>query len=221
MLKLRTLPTLFVFVVIMAMLIAACGGATQSPSSTEVAKASPTPITQSKYNPTAYSVTHGTPHLGGPLSDFTGKYGQPNDHSVQGQPHFLRDATSPADGLILAQYVDNTGYSQLIDSVLVQAVNGETWTITDAEAVCMAYAPNDAHMVKKVTILDTSGQVSGIDMVFMSIILAHTFPADAFTDVNQKPVRAGMFDVDYLYAGDGGQDISSCDMELGATQTQY
>lgn len=52
MLKLRTLPTLFVFVVIMAMLIAACGGATQSPSSTGVAKASPTATATPSPTPT-------------------------------------------------------------------------------------------------------------------------------------------------------------------------
>lgn len=205
----------------MATIIAACGSNPQSTSSSGTTKNTPTPTIQPKHDPTVYPTTYGTPHLGGPLSDFIGKYGQPNDHSEQGQPHFLRDATSPADGLILGQYVDNAGYSQLIDGILVQAVNGETWTITDAEAVCMAYAPDDAHLVRKVTILDTSSQVNSIDMVYMSITLAHTFPANTFTDANQQPVRAGTFDIDYLYNSDGDWHINSCDMELGETQTQY
>jgi hypothetical protein len=53
MLKLRTLPTLFVFVVIMAMLIAACGGSTQNTSSSETTKRTPTPIAAPSPTPTS------------------------------------------------------------------------------------------------------------------------------------------------------------------------
>lgn len=159
---------------------------------------------------TSLAATHGTPRLGAPLTDFVGKYGQPNDHSSAGQPHFLRSNTSNVDGLILSNL-----YGPNVDSVTVQRINNETWTMSQAQAVCLAYAPADAHKVRQVSLTNSTG----IDVLYTSAQLAHAgFPASAFTDANQNPVAAGTFDVQYLTNTDGSVD--SCSLMLGAQQTQ-
>jgi hypothetical protein len=87
--------SLFRFIVGIALLFAlcACGGSTRTassptPTSTPTATATTAPTIQPTDTPTTVptnaptatsganvNATHGTPHLGGPISDFYGKYG--------------------------------------------------------------------------------------------------------------------------------------------------
>jgi hypothetical protein len=169
------------------------------------------------------TATHGTPHLGGALSDFIGTYGKPDPHSSIQQGyialHFLPSTSqSNVDGLIVA--TDPHTNSYLAANITVQAQNGNAqtaaigWSVNDAKTRCMAFAPSDAHFVKEFVYANTSG----FDMVYTSAQLAKDFPASAFTDSLQKQVPAGTFDIQYLYAIDG-QHISFCDLIIGEQQT--
>ena len=169
------------------------------------------------------TATHGTPHLGGAISDFIGTYGKPDSHSSIQQGyialHFLPSTSqSNVDGLIVATDPHNT--ASLAANITVQAQNGNAqtgaigWAVNDAKTRCMAFAPSDAHFVKEFVYANTSG----FDMVYSSAQLAKDFPASAFTDNQQKQVPAGTFDVQYLYAIDG-QHISFCDLIIGEQQT--
>ncbi len=169
------------------------------------------------------TATHGTPHLGGAISDFIGTYGKPDSHSSIQQGyialHFLPSTSqSNVDGLIVATDPHNT--ASLAANITVQAQNGNAqtgaigWAVNDAKTRCMAFAPSDAHFVKEFVYANTSG----FDMVYTSAQLAKDFPASAFTDNQQKQVPAGTFDVQYLYAIDG-QHISFCDLIIGEQQT--
>ncbi len=163
--------------------------------------------------------THGTPHLGGPISDFIGEFGNPNDHSTPGSIyHFLRATTSNVDGLIVSTL---SGGNQ-VDGVTVQATNGNAqtsaigWTPDDAKARCMTFALSDAHFKQQFVYADNSGY----DLVYTSAELARTFPASEFSDGQGNTVQAGLFDVSYLYTSDG-QHIDSCDMITGEQQTTH
>ncbi len=169
------------------------------------------------------AATHGTPQLGGAISDFIGTYGKPDSHSSIQQGyialHFLPSTSqSNVDGLIVATDPHNT--ASLAANITVQAQNGNAqtgaigWDVNDAKTRCMAFAPSDAHFVKEFVYANTSG----FDMVYTSAQLAKDFPASAFTDNQQKQVPAGTFDVQYLYAIDG-QHISFCDLIIGEQQT--
>ena len=175
------------------------------------------------------AVTRGTPRIGGPISDFIGAYGQPNDHSNPGvyasQYHFQRDTntTDVTDGLIVSTSADS---KSVIDDITVAAVAqnatyndpqaGSSFSPSDAKARCMTFAPSDAHFVKEFVYADNTG----FDMVYTSASLAQSFPAGDFTDSQQNQVQAGMFDVSYLYKGNGDtQHIDSCDMIIGEQQT--
>ncbi len=169
------------------------------------------------------TATHGTPHLGGVLSDFIGTYGKPDPHSSIQQGyialHFLPSISqSNVDGLIVATDPHTTAY--LAANITIQAQNGNAqiaaigWAVNDAKTRCMAFAPSDAHFVKEFVYANTSG----FDMAYTSAQLAKDFPGSAFTDSQQKQVPAGTFDVQYLYAIDG-QHISFCDLIIGEQQT--
>lgn len=185
--------------------------------------AKPTAVPTQAVQPTATTSgnsniqpTHGTPHLGGPLSDFVGAYGAPDAHSNFSQGydvlHLLPSSTSNIDGIIVASYPGDTTY-QAAD-ITVQATNDIGWTSSDAQARCMTFAPSDSHLKQRFVYADNSGY----DLVYTSVALASDFPASDFTDGQSNTVQAGMFDVSYLYASDG-QHIGSCDMIIGEQQT--
>ena len=123
------------------------------------------------------TATHGTPHLGGAISDFIGTYGKPDPHSSIQQGyidlHFLPSTSqSNVDGLIVATDPHNT--ASLAANITVQAQNGNAktgaigWAVNDAKTRCMAFAPSDAHFVKEFVYANTSG----FDMVYTSAQLA-------------------------------------------------
>ncbi len=75
-----------VFAIVLALLLTACGGSSQSVSSSPSPTLTPAPTTDPTSKPTAkpatatgnLTATYGTPRLGGPVSDFIGRYGQPD-----------------------------------------------------------------------------------------------------------------------------------------------
>ena len=170
---------------------------------------SPAASTTHTSTPTQHRVpaTHGTPRLGGLLSDFVGRYGQPNDHSDKDRYLF------PADGLTAwSLYTASTNH---VNEVTVATTAGMQWTSSDAKVRCMTFAPSDAHLKQRFDYTDGRGY----DLVYTSAQLSHDFSANEFTDasaVNQ--VRAGTFDVSYSYTSDG-RHIDSCDMIIGEQQT--
>jgi len=195
-----------------------------------------TPTMKPTAKPTAQptqnsAVTHGTPHIGGPISDFIGAFGPPNDHSQPGASlgkyNFQRDAntTDVADGLIVLTSID---IENVVDDIEVQAVAqnatyndpqaGSSFSPSDAKARCMTFAPSDARFVKEFVYADNAG----FDMVYISSSLAQIFLASDFTDSQQNQVQAGMFDVSYLYnSSRDTQHNSSCEMIIGEQQTTH
>jgi len=189
-----------------------------APTHASTSTPSPTPTPNPSPTATPYGATHGIPHLGGPLSDFIGEYGQPNnDSSPPADYHFLHVVNSYLDGLVVSVYPG----TQKVDYIVMQATNGDSqtdivgWTASYAESLCMDFAPSDAHFKQRITYLDGTGY----DFIFTSMSLAHLIPADDFSDGNGGMVPRGTFDMSYLYANDG-QHIGSCSMMTGEQQTQ-
>jgi cytoskeletal protein RodZ len=199
--------------------------ATQQPTLQPTTAPTTKPTSKSTVKPKqGLTATHGTPHLGGPTSDFVGAYGQPGPHSSI-QPglydlHFLPSTSSNSnvDGLIVETDPGTTAY--LAGNIIVQAQNGNAqtsavgWAVNDAQARCITFAPSDAHFVKEFVYVNNAG----FDIVYTSVELAREFPASAFTDSQGNQAQAGMFDVMYLYASDH-QHVNSCDMIIGEQQT--
>ncbi len=155
--------------------------------------------------------------LGAPLSTFTAKFGQANDHSSPGQLHLARCKGSNTDQLILAQLslASSTGP---ITSILYASCS--TWTVTSAESLCTKFFPADAVYQKTVAIPGSSSHFPAFDKIYYSVTLAHEFMAAAFIDANKNHIKPGLFDVNYLYEGiNDTEHIGSCNIQLGTQQT--
>jgi hypothetical protein len=223
---------ILLLVIIVISAIASGGGTPQatSPTATPVTQAttaptaiptqapSPTTAPTKAPAPSGLPMTHGTPRLGGPLSDFIGTYGQPNSNS--NPPLFDFIETNNINGVSITGLGSSCSSTQCevqqqIDNITVQSpdqTNG--YSVNEAEAKCMAFAPTDAHFKQKIPYADGTGY----DMVYNSASLAKAFPASEFSDGNGGTVAPGTFDISYLYA-DNKQGIGSCDMITGEQQT--
>jgi hypothetical protein len=141
-------------------------------------------------------------------------YGQPNDRSVPsaGYYHFRRYASSNLDFLIVqTDAADGGVYAQRVKGVMAQAP-GAGWNQQEASAACTAFLPRDALYERSVQL------ANGYDKVYFSASLAGLFRASAFTDPNGSQVKAGLFDVRYIYRS--GTIIDSCGILIGTEQIQ-
>ncbi len=165
-------------------------------------------------SPSTKSAKPASTTLGSDISQFVTRFGLPNKHSVQsaGYYHFRQYANSDLDFLIVQADVSDGGvYAQRVEGLMVQAP-GAGWNQQQANAACAAFFPGDSvyeHTVKLPV---------GYDNVYFSASLAGLFLASTFTDANGNQVKAGMFDVQYVYRS--GSIINSCNILLGIQQAQ-
>jgi len=153
--------------------------------------------------------------LGGTVDAFIAEFGQPNDHSSAGMPHFKQCSNSNVDQLILLD-VSNPGH---VESITVAACT--PWTVSQAKTNCSAFFPADAVYKRTVQIPGPPNSFPSVDKIYYSATLAHEFAADVFTDANGNPVQPGLFDVNYLYISNTDlSHIDSCDVIVGTQQTQ-
>ena len=208
------------------LLLCSCGGAQSSATDTSnptptASAVSPTPTQTTQPSQAATTVSSpGQAVLGGQLSAFIDKFGQPNDHSVAGGPHLARCNGSNIDELLLSQ-ISSQPTAGLITSILFQPCPGTDNSVSTVEAKCSAFFPSDAVYQKTVTIVGSSSQLPAFDKIYYSATLANEFTANNFTDASQNPVKPGLFDANYLSASDNDTShIDSCNIALGTQQTQ-
>ena len=113
---------------------------TAAPSSTPsvTRTASPTAMVRPGVTPQVGqpSVTYGRPHLGGPLSDFVGKYGPPTDQG---------DADSQNFWVGMDQTIDINVLTNDLGVVTQLAVLGpDTWSAQQADGYCVQFLPDKA-----------------------------------------------------------------------------
>jgi hypothetical protein len=87
------------------------------------------------------------------------------------------------------------------------------WSTTQANQMCGVFYPRDAVYKRQVSVQ------GGYDKIYFSQSLASLFPASSFVDVQQNPVKAGYFDVMFLYRDSSDTAIDDCDMLIGEQQT--
>ena len=224
--KSHSRPLLLIFVVLLGILVASCGVPPQSStqttkaatSSTQAVSSSNSPFSVSAHNTAGTSIATNTqtlagPILGGNIDAFIAIYGSPNDHSIPGILHFQRDSKSNTDGIIVSLGIGGNGYTNQVDDISVQPINGASWNATTAQAACNLFAPADAQQIGNVPI------TQAYDLIYTSATLAHVFPPDAFTDALQDIITPGTFDIQYQYASDNIH-IDGCNIEIGKLQAQ-
>src|SRR6266568_3633169 len=137
-----------VFAIVVVLFFTACGGSSQSVSSSPSPTLTPAPTTDPTSKPTAkpatttgnLTATYGTPRLGGPVSDFVGKYGPPDTGCAtcaSGVYNFQRYQGTQLD-YISTMLTDANGH---VNSFLVQSP-GADWDVTTATAICESFGPS-------------------------------------------------------------------------------
>lgn len=200
----------------------ATGEATQPARSIQQLTSQPTaPFLTTKPSPVVSTTTAnvGESVLGGTLSSFIAKFGQPNNHSSSGIPHFQRCSNSDVDQLILSQKSLESTLGP-ITSIDVQACTSTLWHIAQATNICSSYFPPDVKYQLSISIADTQGQHASVDRVYYSAKLASIFASDNFTDANGKLVQPGLFDIEYRPNSNNDTSyVDSCTIQLGVRQT--
>ncbi len=110
---------------------------------TPVPTQKPTPTPQPTQQPTAttasngLAATHGIPQVGGPMSDFVGKYGQPISQGDANSQNFYTDNTQT-----IIVNVRPSGQNQQVTYLSV--LGPDSWSDDQTKTSCMQYLPSDA-----------------------------------------------------------------------------
>lgn len=161
------------------------------------------------------TATHGTPRLGGPVSDFVGKYGQPDTGCATctaGVYNFQRIQGTQID-YISTMLTDANGH---VNGFIVQALSGD-WDASTASAVCASFGPSDANYSHASQVLSSSDG-SSVEKVYKSAWLAGQLAPGDFTDGSSgNTLTPGTFDITYTYDGSPSK-VSDCSLEAGIQQ---
>src|SRR6266568_6426136 len=188
---------------------------TASTQATVLATLRPTATPTALPTPTPSTVTHGTPRLGGPVSDFIGKYGQPDTSCstcAKGAYNFQRIQGTQTD-FISTMLTDANGH---VNSFLVQSP-GADWDVTTATAICESFGPSDVNYDHPLQVLQSSDG-SLVEKVYKSAWLVGQLAKSDFQDGNtmsgNTDLPPGTFDISYSYSG-GPSKVSDCVLAAG------
>ena len=142
----------------------------------QITKTTPTAVKPKPTSTATIPSNTGPAVLGGSLAAFVAKFGQPNNHSSNGQPHFERCGNSNTDQLILSQ-ISLENVSGPITSIVVASCSS-SWNMSQATAACSSFFPLDAQYQRSVQIPGSQSQFANVDKIYYSAALAQTFAAD-------------------------------------------
>ncbi len=216
-----------IFVVVLALLLTACDEGSQSSSSSPASTETPTltaasttaptrqPTTKSTAATGNLTATYGTPRLGGPVSDFIGRYGQPDTSCAtcaSGVYNFQRIQGTQTD-YISTMLTDANGH---VNSFLVQSPNTD-WDVATATALCESFGPSDVNYDHPLKVLQSSDG-SIVEKVYKSAWLAGQLAKSDFQDGNTMSgninLPPGTFDIDYDYSSSPSK-VSDCSLDAG------
>ena len=110
------------------------GNPTQSPSPST--RTTPEPASSSTANPVFPNITHGRPHLGGPFSDFVGKYGTPGNQGDGSSENFWTGSDQSID--INVTRNDQGTVTQL------DILGSSSWNEQQTQNYCAQFLPDGA-----------------------------------------------------------------------------
>lgn len=219
-----------IFVVVLVLLLTACGGGSQSSSSSPASTETPTltavpttaptrqPTTKSTAAPGKLAATYGTPRLGGPVSDFIGRYGQPDTScaTCTGGTYNFRRIQGTQTDYISTMFTDANGH---VNGFLVQSPNVD-WDVATATALGESFGPSDVNYDHPLKVLQSSDG-SIVEKVYKSAWLAEQLAKSNFQDENtmsgNTDLPHGTFDSDYFYSSSPSK-VSDCSLSAGIQQ---
>lgn len=179
---------------------------------------SPTPIPPIA---TATSTTRpvvastGSTVIGGALSAFVSKFGQPNNNS---DPSSGRYNFGNNNFLMITTAGFNAS-GHIVETIAAASPTKQPMDPTTGKGYCQTFLPSDAHYQRQQPVTDSSG-LEGIDYIYFSNSVANSgIPSSDFTDANGDNVKPGTFDMFILYsAPNDSAQIDSCSIDPGTSQ---
>lgn len=165
---------------------------------------------------------HAPALLGSPESAFEAAFGRPDEHSLPnlGRYNFQSYGSNGDHVTVYLGTFYGYPYKQAF-SISVAPKPATNWTVAEATAACLAFAPRPVHYEKHVTWEDVPGYVSGMDEVYSSATLTRLFPPQAFRDVELNTVAPGTFDVLLYYTQfNDPSAVDECSIAVGEEQTK-
>ena len=120
--------------------------ATQAPATTAPTPIPATPTTDITPTPTQvtqFAATHGKPHIGGPFSDFVGKYGQPIGQGSGNSYNFQSD-TPRSDGSLPPGPNVTPNAAGMVIGLDIVSDGATTVSFDQARLHCEVWLPSDA-----------------------------------------------------------------------------
>jgi hypothetical protein len=159
--------------------------------------------------------------LGSPEATFEAAFGRPNEHSIPSQGRYNFQSYG-SDGDHIVVYLGTFyGYSyKQAFSISVAPTPGTQWSVAEAKAACLVFAPKPVHFKQEVPWKEVKGFVGNKDEIYYSAPLAKLFPPQAFQDIEMKPVQPGTLDI-LLYSAQNSNasPIDKCSIAVGQQQT--
>ncbi len=159
--------------------------------------------------------------LGSAEATFEAAFGRPNEHSIPSQGRYNFQSYG-SDGDHIVVYLGTFyGYSyKQAFSISVAPTPGAQWSVAEAKAACLVFAPKPVHFKQEVPWKEVKGFVGNKDEIYYSAPLAKLFPPQAFQDIEMKPVQPGTLDI-LLYSAQNrnASPIDKCSIAVGQQQT--
>jgi hypothetical protein len=183
-------------------LVCSACGAESSASSGPTATAQPT-MTNTPSGPPKVN----GPYLGGTESNFQAAFGAPTLNASQSR-HY--ETTINGTHVLIVALLGAGGVTDRMRFLRIAPDDqGVTWNASTGEAMVKQFLPPDSKYQK-----DKKSQNVGTEHVYLSQLLAASFPASVFTDIDtDAPLPPGTFD--YYCGGDVNAD-GGCALLLGA-----
>jgi hypothetical protein len=194
-----------IFVCLVCSACSAAGATTTSsgPPTTPTTAATPTIATST---PTGSTKVNG-PYLGGTESDFQAAFGAPTLNASQSR-HY--ETTLDGIHVLVIALVGAGGVTDRMRFLrIAPADQGLMWDVGTGEAMAKQFLPPDSKYQR-----DKQAPDAGTEHVYLSQLLAASFPASVFFDIDtDAPLPPGTFD---YYCGGVNNTDGGCALLLGA-----
>ena len=175
-----------------------------------------TPISSPTVRSIPITATHGMPHLGGPLSDFVGKYGPPDTTCAACTGGFYNFQRYQGTQIDYISTVSTDAHGN-VNGFDVQAAPNIGWDTQAATALCDSFGPPDVTYDHPIRIMPATDGMS-VEKVYKSASLAEQLTNDNFQDDNtmngNTNLPPGTFDIFYTYDGNQSR-VSDCSLSAG------
>jgi len=185
--------------IFVSLVCSACGAATSASNS-------PTTQPTMTNTPSGPAKVNG-PFLGGTESNFQAAFGAPTANASQSRNY---DATIAGTHVLVAALLGAGGVTDRVRSLRIAPADaGVTWNASTGETLVKKFMPPDSAYQR-----DKRAPDAGTEHVYLSQLLAASFPASVFTDIDtDAPLPPGTFD---YYCGGVNNTDGGCILLLGA-----